>query len=673
MALPGGGGGQPFLVQLGNAPYQFDVPVIWDPIPDDDFDRFEVYRAAELEIIGVSQPSKTFTIQGHFASWYKVGDQIIVTETNAGTYTVVATTQPAGLQQTDIEVAEAIPSATVDGTLTQALIQFMAYDGKASSFTDKLLPTGTYYYVVYAFDKLDNVSDPGDIIVKNSPYDINAPAIPKDLVARRDIKLNEVDLFWLANSEPDLKGYGIMRSFDGVNYDIIALTTKNSFTDKSIPFHEDGDSNTTPVIYSVFAYDKTFFVSGGSGLSVVLEMPNIIGIKGVIDYLSINVSWTKPLPEYLDNPASTEFDIYYKKITDPTYVLAGTVEYPISAFRIEDLDKATTYMVAINIRPHTGSVVYFQPEPIPITIPDYTEDNILPYSPVLEIIELDPENDRILLSWMRRIVDDDLLYYDVKWSSKWDVGYEDAANDALGIAGDVLEFFAVDDVILVEGSSGGGNNGERLVLAVLFTGGITWLYLDNVPSPTATGTIKNFITYATTKQNEAVFRNPRRSRTYGSPNYEMYFRIDAVDRSNNRNRGVEEEVKLMSQDIAPPEWYDQHQFTPQSGTLAPVERWNLMWSDAAQFMKYFRRYLIYESINWNGTYPVFTFNDQELRGTSFDNIFSIYNTPSVRGSTHASKTGKKWVVIAVEDWWGDVHVFDPGGGPPAYLWMELFE
>ena len=669
MALPGGGD-QPFLQQIGNAPYQFDVPVIWDPVPDSDFKRFEVFRAAELEIIDVNQGAKKFSIQGHFASWYIAGDSIVVTGTNAGTYTVVAATEPSGQQQTDIGVAEAIPSTTVDGTLTQALISFLAYNGKANGFTDKLLPTGTYYYVVYAYDEVDNISDPSDIIIKNSPYDIAAPADPTGLVARRNNKLTEVDLSWIENAEVDFKGYGILRSFDGISYDLVALTTKNSFTDKNIPPHEDLDSNSTPVIYSVFAYDKAFFVSGGASPTTPLWMPNIVGVRGIIDFLSINVSWTKPLPELLDDPDNTEINIYFKKITDANYVLAGTVDYPISTFRIEGpLDEDTTYMVGLNIFPFTGSTVYLQPDPIPVTIPDYTDDIIPPYAPVLEIAEPDPRNDRILLAWMRRIVDDDLLYYDVKWSSKWDIAALEFSPDKFDISGDYTEFIHQDDIILAEGTPGLGNDGEYEVLSVEFSGGLTRVEVPNIPSASTGGTIKNFITYKTTKDNEVVFRNPRRTRTYGAPNFEMYFRVDAVDRANNRTRGLVEEVRLVSQDSAPPQWYDQLHVV-QSSYQTSGQHYELRWDDAAQFMKYFRRYLIYESISWNAAgYPNFTFSDHELAGTSVDNLFRYPNTPSIRGSGDAGHIGEKWVVIAVEDWWGDVFYYVTG--PAGFLWMQL--
>ena len=81
------------MTQLDGSPYQFDVPVIWDPIPDVNFDRFEVYRAAELDIIGVNRGTKKFSVQGQIASWYKAGDEVIVTGSNAGTYTVAGAIQ----------------------------------------------------------------------------------------------------------------------------------------------------------------------------------------------------------------------------------------------------------------------------------------------------------------------------------------------------------------------------------------------------------------------------------------------------------------------------------------------------------------------------------------------------------------------------------------------------
>ena len=115
----------------------------------DVYDRYVVMLTEPLAetVVNVTQGSKLFHISGDYASRFVAGRSIIIAGStgNDGTYTIVGATYDIGDVETDVEVAEAIPSAIADGTL---------YDS-----SDSTARTDAVYLNVY-LDQINSAEDP---------------------------------------------------------------------------------------------------------------------------------------------------------------------------------------------------------------------------------------------------------------------------------------------------------------------------------------------------------------------------------------------------------------------------------------------------------------------------------------------------------------------------------
>ena len=148
-----------------------DITLIWDEVPGDDIDRYEIYRSPYLPILhALGVGTNSFLINCIVKDWYKIGDVIEVTGSsvgNDGNYTIVNVTE--GSAYTTITVSETIPSlAYNDGYLGNPQINQLAGSTKSHFYTDKDMPNGYYYYVIYAIDIAGNYLNPSDIAIKYS-------------------------------------------------------------------------------------------------------------------------------------------------------------------------------------------------------------------------------------------------------------------------------------------------------------------------------------------------------------------------------------------------------------------------------------------------------------------------------------------------------------------------
>lgn len=55
-----------------------DIALVWDEVNDTDFDRYEIWRAPNLPIVGITTGTKTFYFEGMYSSWFQVGESVIV-------------------------------------------------------------------------------------------------------------------------------------------------------------------------------------------------------------------------------------------------------------------------------------------------------------------------------------------------------------------------------------------------------------------------------------------------------------------------------------------------------------------------------------------------------------------------------------------------------------------
>lgn len=327
-----------------------DISLVWDEVSDERFDRYEIYRAPFLPIIGVATSLKRFALGGSYESWYQPGDTIQVTGStgNDGYYTVVTSLQSGGI--TYITVAEAVPSAVPDGWLGTVLISQLAGTTTRGYYKDQEMPVGFYYYVIYTVDKEENYSDPTDVIQKFSPQDITPPPTPTGLTGRRTAGYNAVELTWNEIEEYDLKGYIVRRTLNPYagtpTWETIALTSSNKFKDSDIPRNYDATYQRTDVAYYIEAYDKSGNVSGSTAATPIFEIPAITGVRVSLDYLSLNIYWDEPMPE--DGIQAVAVLMRLKGAT--TWTFMGASEWPKNFFRVGiELAIDTDYELALAV------------------------------------------------------------------------------------------------------------------------------------------------------------------------------------------------------------------------------------------------------------------------------------------------------------------------------------
>lgn len=97
---------------------------------------------------------------------------------------------------------------------------------------------------------------------------------------------------WASSPAPDLKGYNLYRSRDGISYLLLAVTTSNRYVDTSVANNQD-------YYYQVGAFDGTYEVKGSVATGRALdnlppELPTGLGLPGVVfadNLFSLVVSW----------------------------------------------------------------------------------------------------------------------------------------------------------------------------------------------------------------------------------------------------------------------------------------------------------------------------------------------------------------------------------------------
>jgi len=329
-----------------------DITLVWDEINDDDFDRYEVWRAPYLPISAVVQGSKQFKFTGMLASWFEAGDTVLVTGStgNDGSYTIDTSTESGGI--TTITVLEAIPSSIADGYIGNVYLDQLAAETKKGYYKDRDMPVGFYYYVIFSINDKEIYSDPSSIIQKFSPMDVTPPATPTGLVARRNNKYTAVELTWNALEQHDLKGYIVRRTLDPYagtpTWETIAFTgsTSNKFTDNEIPINADATYQRTDVAYYIEAYDKDGNVSAPTSTTAIFTLPTVRGVRVSLDYLNLNVYWDEMLPE----DGVTAVAVLLRIKGNSTWTFMGISEWPKNFFRIsQELLPNTDYELAVAV------------------------------------------------------------------------------------------------------------------------------------------------------------------------------------------------------------------------------------------------------------------------------------------------------------------------------------
>ncbi len=112
-----------------------------------------------------------------------------------------------------------------------------------TSYTDTgLVNDRAYAYRIVAVDTHGNRSAASDPAVSATPTDLTPPAVPTGLAAARGD--GRVTLSWLANGEPDLASYRVLR--DGL--EIATVTGATSYLDTAV-------ANDTAYAYRLVAVD----------------------------------------------------------------------------------------------------------------------------------------------------------------------------------------------------------------------------------------------------------------------------------------------------------------------------------------------------------------------------------------------------------------------------------
>ena len=112
----------------------------------------------------------------------------------------------------------------------------------------------TYYFAIKTTDDAANQSGLSNVARWDWILDTAPPGTPRGVKATRE-GTNEAQVLWSANSEPDLAGYTVYRSFDaGGSWAAVTpgpLTSATEFLDTTVP------DNTQDAWYRVTASDQT--------------------------------------------------------------------------------------------------------------------------------------------------------------------------------------------------------------------------------------------------------------------------------------------------------------------------------------------------------------------------------------------------------------------------------
>lgn len=457
-----------------------------------------------------------------------------------------------------------------------------------------------YYYYVTSVDKEGNESAPSSTIVKTSPTDVIAPATPVGLTARRLEDYSGVQLFWQENTEDDLKGYVVYRTYDGVTYHIATILSNNTYKDDDIPRGVDPLFDATYVAYAVAAYDKSGNIGVSTSVTGFFTIPAIRGLRHSIDFLSLNVSWTEPLPE--DNISGVA--VWYKKKVDTDWTLAGIVDWPTSRLFIDGpLDKGTEYDLAIGtyisstypietidqgnkkfvvsndhvaefpagaVLVVTGSIANDGQYTIVSTTLTGGDTHIVVAesipSPLISgsvyCFTLQVPVDRVVVP----DYDTDIVPPTDPWAL---YGRADPQNDRIFLSWSRV--FIDDDFL-------------RYEILTLETGG-------------------QYVLHGTSRDNNYILND---ASFHTRPDDQVYCKVRAVDRSGNISGESSFIVTYYSIDIDTsndfrPQWatYTEDYFT--SFKHASMRKYSLAWNDAAELALFFRRYVIYVAQKANVT------------------------------------------------------------------------
>lgn len=206
-----------------------------------------------------------------------------------------------------------------------------------------------YYYIVESVDFSGNVSKsfPKAVVIE----DITPPAVPENLTAIGEV--GRVVLNWKENTEKDLAGYFIWRSFSGEEDDFLLLTTEPHQSNTYIDSLAKEISNI--IIYRIKALDKSFNESDYSK-TVNVRMkdvtkpaqPIILSVQSESSYVKIN---------WVDNtePDLLGYNVFYGN-ENQSNVFIKLNSKPIEANYFETEIKQTgNYNFFINAIDSTGN------------------------------------------------------------------------------------------------------------------------------------------------------------------------------------------------------------------------------------------------------------------------------------------------------------------------------
>ena len=338
-------------------PTEYDIVIVWDTLLEIDVDYYEIWRVAFTDVLTIDDVNEA---EGRFDLPAALGDitasipdgsqfEVFSSTGNNGLYIVDHTDFVGGKTRIFVTVTP-LPDPTADG-----YIRFWSLSGKTKNtvYVDRDIPVGSYYYKVRAVDKMGNEGDFTGIITKTSPPDTTAPSTPTGFTARRLDNLSGVKLAWNVNTEEDIRGYILWRTYDGVDWHIAAKTNRNEYKDDDMPRSDDEHYRCTFVAYALAAYDKYNNTSVSTAATDIFIIPLIQSIYVTVDYLSLNVYWRRPLPE--DNVQLVK--VWYKKSVDSAWTYGGEVNYPLSSVRINGpLLKNTAYDILIDVYPRVWDI-----------------------------------------------------------------------------------------------------------------------------------------------------------------------------------------------------------------------------------------------------------------------------------------------------------------------------
>jgi parallel beta-helix repeat protein len=360
----------PSNLSSSQGPDILSVELSWDANSEDDLAGYRIYRGTSptgpfvlLTDVGLVTKYIDPGLMGDSTYYYIIEafDEVpnyssLSNKTSISTPDTIAPSAPNGLTVVPIDSGNAL-NISWQANSEPDLEYYSIYRGSddQSFLWIADVPTGieyyldtglingiSYYYVLSASDEVPNQS-PLSPSAMGIPNDIIAPSTPFDLKVIPGSISDEMLLYWVGSSSPDVAGYNIYRSeVPGGPYEIVGTTgPETSFIDSGLTVD-------VTYYYVVTAFDEVPNESPSSdeaSNTTIDTIPPSIPDGLVIEVLpegnSLRLTWSPVSDPDIENY------LLYRSIDNTTFLFIASIEKGTEFYVDTDLEDGTTYYYLI--------------------------------------------------------------------------------------------------------------------------------------------------------------------------------------------------------------------------------------------------------------------------------------------------------------------------------------